>query len=427
MKRLFFLLLIFAFCASVASAAMRKASKKTTIFGPKKYDVVERYGAENRYTETFSASEGTIYIINIRNGEKPSEASDYIEFKLNGQKLVRDDRYAYPFIACVAKLKKQNSFALMLRDSRPVGKKLPKLPARFAVITVTPMSGGIPPGAFGVTSREQLHDVGGFLNKIKAQESRSLAVAALSLANDKAARTEAVRKLADRKDENAMDLLTYLYTDERTFEDIRAEAALALGALRDTKSIPLLMKGLLHNEEKVRVGSARALSFYSEGDTREPFEKTIRQLDAIRMDTVLQSIADAGWKPLGIFRELAQSNDVYVAKAGLKLLGGTGDPGAVEFLLTNLREPKESTIGAVITALGETKDKRALEALSLMAKDSSARKGVEAELGESLAALGDQRSVVLIEDMIKDTSDGNTRRRLLEAYRRLTGKPYGIE
>jgi HEAT repeat protein len=233
-----------------------------------------------------------------------------------------------------------------------------------------------------------------------------------------------VRKLAGRKDQSAREFLAFLYSDERLFENIRAEAALALGALRNKESLPLLLQGLLHDQEKIRVSSARALSFYSNDDTGEPFMTMIRRLDSVRMNTALQAIADAGWKHLAAFKALAESEDLYVAKAGIKLLGGARDPETVDYLLTLLGAPRDGAAGAIITALGDSGDPRALEALSRIAGDPSERAGVEAELGAALAALGDQRSAALIGDMIKNTSEPDTRRRLAAAYRKLTGMSY---
>jgi len=57
-------------CAATAAAA---AAEKP-LFGSKQFDVVERHGTENRYQETFSATED-VYLIKLQNGEIPKERS----------------------------------------------------------------------------------------------------------------------------------------------------------------------------------------------------------------------------------------------------------------------------------------------------------------------------------------------------------------
>jgi len=46
------------------------------LFGPKKYDVIERHGLDNWYQETFSATEG-VYLIKLQNGENMTGRSEY--------------------------------------------------------------------------------------------------------------------------------------------------------------------------------------------------------------------------------------------------------------------------------------------------------------------------------------------------------------
>jgi len=419
MKRSILLLLIFMTCASTVFA---EVSEKP-LFGPKTYDVKERYGRENRYQETFSAAEG-VYLIKIQNGEKLPDRSEYIEFTVNDQKLLRDDRYGYPFIACVVKLRKENSFELVLKDSKPSGDKRPKLSARFAVLSVMPLSVKLPEGVYGVLSWNKLQDIAGLLREIKAPESFSLAAAALSLSNDSTARAEAVRKLSDRKDAQAQDYLAFLFSDDSLNAEVKGETALALGAMGDKASIPLLMNGLLDPEENIRIGSARALSFYREDDTRELFTKLLQKLDPMRMQALLRTISDAGWKPVGTFMTLAESSDPYVAHMGITLLGTAKNSSATAFLLKLLKEPGKSDPRVIITALGASRDPLAIEPLSRMAGAPSARAGLEVELAEALASLGDQKAAPLIEDMIKNASTQEIRSKLRGAYRKLTGKAY---
>jgi len=415
------LFILFTLAAFTASAS--EGAKEQNLFGPKKYDVIERYGIENRYKETFKAS-NDLYFVKIQNGEKPRDASDYIDFAINGQKLVRDDHYAYPFIACVTKLQQENSFELMLRDVKPIGEKRPVLPPRFVFVSVLPMPIELREGVYGVVSWDQLQALAGYLKKIDTPASAELAVTALDLKLQLAVRAEATRKLAALKDKSARDLLTFLYADERLFPDIRVEAALALGQLGDKDSLPLLMQGVLHNQEKIRIASARGLSYYPAEDTDAPFTEMLRRIDPMRLNTVIQSIGDSGWKPLRAFIALAESKDPYISKMGIKLLGTAQDPEAAKYLLALLKTPREGVTGTVILSLAHYKDNTAVEALSSMAADPAARAGYEAELGDALASSGDKRFASLIGEMIEFSKDRKTRRALRAAYRKLTGTAY---
>jgi len=75
MKRYILSLLVFMTCAFTAAAVSAKENEKP-VFGPKQYDVKERYGIENRYQETFSATEG-VHLIKLQNGENMTARSKY--------------------------------------------------------------------------------------------------------------------------------------------------------------------------------------------------------------------------------------------------------------------------------------------------------------------------------------------------------------
>lgn len=419
MRRLIFLVLFFIAFSSVAFSA---ASEKS-IFGPVTYDVKERYGKDNAYQETFKASE-RLFMIKLKNGAQIPERSDFIEFKLNGETVLRDDRYDYSTLVCIAKLRKENSFELVLKDSRPSGFKRPPLPPRFVTVTVLPYSGNLPEGAYGLQTGEDLAAAAGLLRKVANPESAALAVSAINLENTVAERADAVRALADRKDASALPFLGALFKDVHVKPDIRGEAALALGILGDKRSIPALMTGVMDPDEKTRLGSTRALSFYREEDTSGLLAKMLERLDMMRRDAVIRSIIEAGWKPVGTLMKLAESEDPYVSTTAISLLGNTGDERATKLLLKLLDKPGRRDIRKIITALGQTKDARAIQPLSSMTKDPAKRAGKEAELGEALAELGDRKSADLIEAMIKKADSRQKYVRLLQAYQKLTGKEY---
>jgi HEAT repeat protein len=184
------------------------------------------------------------------------------------------------------------------------------------------------------------------------------------------------------------------------------------------------MPGILDPEEKVSIGSARALSFFKEEDTQGPLLKTLERLDSMRKDAAINAIVSAGWKPVGTILKLAESGDPHVANTATKLLGGMQDTRATDLLLKLLAEPGPRDQNVIISALGDTKDPRVIEPLLKIANNPEQRKGKQAELGEALANLGDQRAVEPIADMLKKADSRESWERLRAAYKKLTGKDF---
>jgi HEAT repeat protein len=184
------------------------------------------------------------------------------------------------------------------------------------------------------------------------------------------------------------------------------------------------MIGVVDPNERIRLGSTRALSLFPEEDTREPLTKMLQKLDSMRMEAVIQSMAGGGWKPVDTLFTLADSTDVQVSRTAISILGNTGDPRVTDLLLKLLEQPGPRDIRTIIAALGETKDARAVEPLLRMASDPVKRAGKEPELGEALAGMGEPKAAPVIAQMIKNSSSGQAVHRLKKAYKLITGKEY---
>ena len=418
MKRMFAAVFLFAMLSSGAAQAVDQP-----LFGPMKYDVKERYGKDNIYKESFKASEG-IYLIKVQNGDKPSERSDWTEFSVNGEKILLNDKYEHPFIACFVKLRKENTFELVLRDDKPSGFKRPPPVPKFAYISVMPTTVKTVQGAFGLASWEGLKDFLGIVQKIANPQGFPLALSSVDFRNTADARADAMRKLTELKDANAQDFLLMAFNDTREKPQVRGEAALGLGLLGDARNVNALMRGVLDSEEKVRLGSARALSFYKEEDTREAVTKTLQSLDSIRRDALIRTIADSGWKPVGAIMGLAEATDPFIANTAVALLGSMGDPRVGDLLLKLFESPGQKDEKLIITALGQIKEKRAIEPLLRMAADPAQRAGKEVELAAALANLGDQRAADPIAGMIKKAQTRVVYNQLRDAYKKLTGNEF---
>jgi len=417
--------MIAAVLAMVAGTFSLASAAEQAIFGPEKYDVKERYGKVNRYSGTFTAGEA-LYLFKLQNGDKLPERSDWIEFTLNGEKLLKDGKYGYRYFSGFVNLKKENTFEIVLKDDKPSGFRRPALPPRFVTLTVHPVAPALKKmkGVFGLNTWDGLNQYSETILKIKNADAVSLALSASGLQNDIPVRSDAMRKLSDLKEHSAQDYLLSVYGDVNCVQDVRGEAALALGVLGDKAVIPVLMPGVLDPEDKVSVGSARALSFYKEEDTQAYLMKMLERLDYMRKDAVVNAIVGAGWKPVGTIVKLAESTDSYVANTATKLLGGMQDPRATDLLLTLLDQPGTRDQSVIISSLGDTKDPRAVEPLLKIANDPERRKGKQAELGEALANLGDQRAAEPLADMIKKADSRASWERLRAAYKKLTGKDF---
>lgn len=419
-KSALFLLLMSLFCLLTAMAAEKD------IFGPEAFDVKERYGKDNKYTRTFQASED-LYLIKIQNGELAVGRTDFIEFTVNGEKILREDRYGFGFIACLVKLKKENTFEINVKDDKPSGFRRPQLPPRSVTITVMPARARIGSGSLGLAAWDQLSILTAAVQKIKTPGGGALAFAAANLRNDLSVRTEAMRKLSDLKDPSGLDFFRFIYNSYLDAPEVCGEAALAIGVLQDVSFIPALMRGVFDPDEKIRVPSARALSFYPEADTAKPLSEALTKLDTIRAAAVIRSIAAADWKPVATLIGLAEGADVTVSSTAVEILGTTRDPRAVDVLLKFLAAPGRRDVRTIILALGESRDSRALEPLLALANDPVRRKGLEGPLGTALATLGDQRGVVPITEMLKTPLTRSEFDRLAAAYKKLREKDAAVK
>ncbi|MEK6742064.1 MAG: HEAT repeat domain-containing protein [Nitrospirota bacterium] len=409
----------------IAGMLSLAGAAEQAIFGPEKYDVKERYGKVNRYTGTFTASEA-LYLLKFQNGDKLPERSDWIEFTLNGEKLLKDGKYGYSYFGGFVNLKKENTFEIVLKDEKPSGFRRPALPPRFVTLTVNPAAPALKKmkGVFGLNTWDGLNKYSEAILKIKSADGLSYAMTASSLQIDVTVRSDAMRKLSDLKEHSAQDYLLGVYGDVNCVQDVRGEAALALGMLGDKAVIPVLIPGVLDPEDKVSIGSARALSFYKEEDTQGLLMKMLERLDYMRQDAAVKAIVSAGWKPVGTIMKLAESTDHQVANTATKLLGGMQDARATDLLLKLLDQPGARDQSVIINALGDTKDPRAVEPLLKIAHDPERLKGKQADLGEALANLGDQRAAEPLADMIKKADSRVSWERLRAAYKKLTGKDF---
>lgn len=393
------------------------------VFGPAKYDVVERLGLENRYQGAFKAAPG-LYLVKVQNGERWAERTDRIELSMNGETVIREGEYTFGVLAVFLQLKKDNVFELVIKDAKYTGQKPPSPKPKNVIITVLPAPYKITDMVLGFREWDNLKEYANALLKITAPASASAARSAANLKNTTEARSAAVRELSDQKDPAALDLLLHFLSDGLDAPDVRGEAALALGLLGDKAAVPALAREMFNPEEKLGIGVMRALSLFKEEDAREAVVKQLKTISPDIKPHVMRSMASGGWKPVGILIELTESADPMVANLGIELLTGARDAAVVDLLLKYLGNPGSRDEKLIIIALGATKDNRAIGLITSRAKDPEKRKGLEAALGKALAEFGDRSFSELIVEMINNVENKSDRKQLRAAYKQLTGKPY---
>lgn len=199
------------------------AQAAAPVFGPKTYDVTERYGKENRYPETIAAPEG-LYLIKIQNGELAAQRPDLLSFSVNGEMLLKEEQYAYRYLVCFVHLKSTNAVELTIRDVKPPALKRPLLTDRNAVVTIMPETFKTSGIVLGVQAWEDVKNYAEALRNIRSPESSALAVNAANLRNDPDARADAMKKLAARKDQDARVFILSRYFDNSENSKVRGEA-----------------------------------------------------------------------------------------------------------------------------------------------------------------------------------------------------------
>lgn len=390
-------------------------------FGPVRFDVKERYGLENRYTEMFPATEGPHAIL-IRNGTSAAERPDVLAVQVNGEQVIGGEPLEHPLVIAVLHLRKQNVLDVGIRDHKPTGTRKPALRPKFIILSVVPLPGRFPGGLFGAANEKGFRSLMDALRDIGSRSGPAYALAAADLRRPVDERVRALRSLADERDASAAPFLTLFADDPWTQPEVRAEAVRGIGMTGDASVVPVLVSGLLDHEDTVRVASALALSSLPEDAAIAPVRDLLASLDPMRTAAFIRAMNEGAWKPVGALREAAGSDDPVIANKAVEVLGKVDDPRVPELLLEYLGSPGKRSMSVIISALGATRDRRAVERLLAIAMDQEKRTGNEAALGVALADLGEKRAVKPIRSMAKSVGSFEEFMALAEAYRRLTGE-----
>jgi HEAT repeat protein len=224
------------------------------------------------------------------------------------------------------------------------------------------------------------------LSQFKTQEAKKALQQALATAIDPSTieiMKETLQKLEEPLYTREEDIVRLIAQLRSTETGGREEAAQALADMLDARVLnPLL--ALLHDEQhEVRQYAALALAWMTEGRATRRFVRAHREMV---QGPLIQALAD---------------QESGVRAAVVQALGDWGDGRAVEPLLELVQDEDREVRRQVVEALGYLKDERALEPL-LNAFFTDDDERVRAFAAQSLGNFGDSRAVDKLIQALQD-------------------------
>jgi HEAT repeat protein len=186
-----------------------------------------------------------------------------------------------------------------------------------------------------------------------------------STAGDASERRAAVNGLANNKTPRAIRAIRQVLEHD-TDDEVRAEAAIALGRSGDREAIPLLLQVLSRERWRVAAACATALGYLGDGSVIPDLERTILTGDWLMGQKALQSIARLGnGDPMliPVFIRAMGNGSNFVVDVAIQALTGDYSNGALQPLIDLLDSPSGDVRLNVAKALGGFTDPRAKKAL----------------------------------------------------------------
>jgi HEAT repeat protein len=190
------------------------------------------------------------------------------------------------------------------------------------------------------------------------------------------ARTQVVGSLSTIDDERAAGTLFSLMTEDPD-EKIRRSAGSALANKVPERAIPVLIRGLDHEDSFVRLAVTKRLEAFKHklADRRELVHKLVELLgDAeplvrSRAAAILAEMKDRSSLPalLGVLTDA----DASVRSAAVRAIGAMGDRSAVPSVIERLGDDHDNVQSAAVRALGDLGDISAIPALKRRAAEDS--------------------------------------------------------
>jgi len=192
--------------------------------------------------------------------------------------------------------------------------------------------------------------------------------------------------------------------------DLRIKAAKELGAARQNKAVPLLIKTLQDENPQVRLASIRALGAIGHSDAVEPLTSALAHAPGSsksRTAEEYQSLAEAltGLGPDAVkpLTRVLSSEDKEARRWSASALGMIKDARAIAPLVQTLEDSRSEVRKAAALALGEIGDLQALDGLikALGSRDLETRRAA----AEALGFIGSEAAVPALVKTAADPSE----------------------
>jgi HEAT repeat protein len=185
--------------------------------------------------------------------------------------------------------------------------------------------------------------------------------------------------------------------------NVRGLAAGALGDIVDAKAVDPLLEALKDENEYVRGIAARALERVGDARGAEPLIEALKdENEYVRLNATKILGSIGDIKAIEPLMETLKDEDGVVRERAAWALGKIGDTKAVEPLIDALKDKEASVRGSATRALGKIGDAKAVEPLIEALKDKEA--SVRWNVAGILGGIGDAKAVELLTDALKDKS-----------------------
>lgn len=207
--------------------------------------------------------------------------------------------------------------------------------------------------------------------------------------HDEEIREEAARALGELGDRRAVNPLIELLNDDNRY--VRREAAKSLGKIGDEKAIPALISALKDEDRYGREGAAEGLGEMGE-NAYSPLIRAMNDSDwHVRMGAAIALRIIGNKDALKVLIPAMNDENRFVRREVIKSLGRIGDHSVVNTLISALKDPDRSVRLRAVSALSKCNDKRVIEPLIEALNDEDS--GVRLRVIRALEEIDDPRAV----------------------------------
>lgn len=187
---------------------------------------------------------------------------------------------------------------------------------------------------------------------------------------ERSVRQAIVLALGDLKDKKALPVLMNALKDEDWF--VRAEASLALGKIGDAKAAERLFELLNDSDTYVRQNARKALQELATEENKSAYLNALKSADpAIRGMAAIALATSGDSQGLDVIIEQLERGDSKEASDLIRAAVKLRDPKVIPALRKTVDNPAPNVKALAILALGEIGDKASLDRIKGFAADKS--------------------------------------------------------